>query len=89
VNRPTPNPSERIRHSERETRNNYGNGTPGLSPKTARNLAFFSAAGIGGENLYWTLLERAKGFEPSTPTLERLCSSAAASNQREAFPDGT
>jgi hypothetical protein len=72
VNRPTPNPSERIRHSERETCNNYGNGTPGLSPKTTQPLASFSVAGIDGENLYWTLLERAKGFEPSTPTLAKL-----------------
>ena len=27
-----------------------------------------------GESLAWTGLERAKGFEPSTPTLARLCS---------------
>ena len=24
--------------------------------------------------MYWKPLERAKGFEPSTPTLARLCS---------------
>ena len=40
----------------------------------ARNLAFSSPVTASGEWLEGGRLERAKGFEPSTPTLARLCS---------------
>src|SRR5690349_24589348 len=37
-------------------------------------VGLFRGAGNGGESLEKKRLERAKGFEPSTPTLARLCS---------------
>ena len=42
--------------------------------KPWRNLALLGGLGHGGEWFDGGRLERAKGFEPSTPTLARLCS---------------
>ena len=74
LNRPTPNPSERIRRLDREIRNYSGCQNPNPTAKMAHNLAFFGPVTASGEWLDGSRLERAKGFEPSTPTLARLCS---------------
>ena len=74
LNGPTPNPPETIRRLAREQRNYSGCQNPNPTRKTARNLAFLRPVNACGEWLDGRRLERAKGFEPSTPTLARLCS---------------
>ena len=82
-NRPSPKPSERNRQLERKSSGRSACAVSRFRRETARNLAFFGAAHIGGEGFEGGRLERAKGFEPSTPTLARLCS---GQRSRTCFP---
>ena len=58
LNRPTPNPPERIHHSEREEGNNSGCQNPKPMRKTARILAFFGPVNTSGEWLEGDRLEQ-------------------------------
>ena len=68
-NRQSPKPSERTRHSERKSGGRSAFAVSRFRRKTARNLGFFRQPKNRRERLGRNRLERAKGFEPSTPTL--------------------
>jgi len=48
--------------------------TPKPDARMPAAVGLFGGPENGGESLVWSGLERAKGFEPSTPTLARFSS---------------